>query len=666
MSYRSAPFFANAVLVFSVALLIAVSAWYVTADSSAPAPASLRLTQADWLVEDAPAPNPALGLNPPPPMLDSKALPDTWRHAVLPLALPVAGPRAVPANAAPANPALANPATATDTRTTWIRLSTAGLPVPAGPLVLYGIRINNDGPIAVYANGRLIHRAQQHGPLWNSLFTPLWITLDKPADDAPLHEILIRLEHSPGSRVALSSLWIGSSKALRGRYYTRQWLQRELPATLSAAFLAVGVFALFVWLKRRHETDYLLFFNLAATSFVGHLHYYVSLPIAGDWFGWLTANALFWLIMVVHFFLCRLHGRPHVRLTRAVVGTTVLISVLTLPALGILPIFPSTSILVPLVYAIAVSMGAIVGVTGIVSARGRSREALLISIGVSLGTLLGMSDWLLYNNVISPEGWFLGAYTNAVTFGMFGFLMYWRYINAIGEVERINASLAHRLQVREAELELSHRRLREAALRQTISDERQRLMQDMHDGLGSSLISAIRSVEQGGVSDLKVSQILKDCLDDLKLTIDSMEPVEADLLLLLATLRFRLEPRLEGTGISLLWEVQELPTLAWLDPSSALHILRIVQESIANILRHTRADEIRVATAREATGVRVTIEDNGQGFDVAKALTGVGGRGLHNQRRRAQAIEGTVGWESGPQGTRFTLWLPLEHKAQIV
>jgi hypothetical protein len=153
-----------------------------------------------------------------------------------------------------------------------------------------------------------------------------------------------------------------------------------------------------------------------------------------------------------------------------------------------------------------------------------------------------------------------------------------------------------------------------------LSDERQRMMQDMHDGLGSTLISAIRSVEHGGMSDERVTQTLKDCMDDLKLAIDSMEPVEADLLLLLATLRFRLEPRLEDTGVALLWEVQELPTLGWLDPSSALHILRIVQESVANILRHTRATEIRVGTAVQGDGVQVSIEDNGQGFDVAKAL----------------------------------------------
>lgn len=649
MRYRPTPLFANVVFVFSVALLVAVGVWYLVADGTPQPSASLHLTQADWQRADAP------GFSAPPPTLDSKGLPDTWQRVALPLALPIL-PMDVRPQADAAGPI----------RTTWVKLSIQGQPLPSGPLALYGIRVKTGGTIAVYANGRLVHLAQQQGQLWNSLFTPLWVVLDKSTGDAPLSEILIRVEHSPSSRVALSSLWLGPAEALRGRYYVRQWLQRELPATLNAAFLVVGLFALLVWFKRRHEMAYLLFFNLAAVSFVGHLHYYADLPIAQGWFAWLTANALFWLVTVLHLFLCQLHGRALIWLTRAVVGITGVISLLTLPVLGVLPVFPSTSPLVPLVYGVVVLMAATVCVVGGLNAWRRSREGRLLAMGLGVCTLLGVPDWLLHNDVISPEGWFLGAYTNAVTFCMFGLLMYRRYVNAIGEAEQLNASLAQRLHAREAELERSHQQLREAQVRQTISDERQRLMQDMHDGLGSSLISAIRSVERGGVSDLKVSQILKDCLDDLKLTIDSMEPVEADLLLLLATLRFRLEPRLEGSGIALLWEVQELPTLAWLDPSSALHILRIVQESIANILRHTRTNEIRVGTALEADGVRVSIEDNGQGFDVEKALGATVGRGLHNQQRRAQAVEGTVAWKSGPTGTQFTLWLPLERRTQAI
>lgn len=645
MKLRPASLFSSAIFVFSLALLVAVGAWYLQT-SNAGSATSLHLTHAEWQDTDTRV------TAAPPLSIDRSSLPPTWQAIVLPATLPVnPGPQTQTGDAGQ-----------TPLRTTWIRLTPDERNVAAGPLMLYGARIKTSGNVTLYANGRLVQRVQAQGELWNSLFTPLWVPLDQAVDGAPLQEILIRVEHAAETPVGLSSLWIGPAAALQGRYYLRQWLQRELPATLSAAFMAVGIFALFVWFRRRHETSYLLFFNLAAVSFVGHLHYYVSLPIVSDWFAWLTANALFWLLMVIHLFLRQLHRQALTWLTRAVVGVTLLISILSMPVPGILPVYPSTSLLVPLVYAIAVIMGVVVSVTGALCSRGRSRDGLLVAVGVAASTLLGMSDWLLHNNVIGPEGWFLGAYTNAVTFAMFGTLMYRHYVGAIAAVEQLNASLAQRLQQRETELELSHQRLRQAALRQSISDERQRLMQDMHDGLGSSLISAIRSVEHGGVSDSKISQILKDCLDDLKLTIDSMEPVEADLLLLLATLRFRLEPRLEDTNIKLVWEVQELPALDWLEPSSALHILRIVQESIANILRHTSADRIRVHTAAEADGVVVMIEDNGAGFDPDQALLRAAGRGLHNQQRRARSIDGSVAWHSTAAGTRFTLWLPLRRQ----
>jgi signal transduction histidine kinase len=59
----------------------------------------------------------------------------------------------------------------------------------------------------------------------------------------------------------------------------------------------------------------------------------------------------------------------------------------------------------------------------------------------------------------------------------------------------------------------------------------------------------------------------------------------------------------------------------------------------------------------------VVIEDNGAGFAVDEALQR-SGRGLRNQQQRAMAFGGTVSWESGSGGTRFTLWLPLQRKAE--
>jgi len=637
-SYRSSP--ARILLAVLLSLLMTAAVSYVSAANAHTPASALHLTQAQWQLANGP------GMTPPPSLMDNESLPANWQTVALPLALPIALLRQAKSGTG-GNAAIS---------ITWLRLSLVDLHDQAAPLAIYASRIKTDGSIAVYADGHLIHRAQQQGPLWNSTRTPLWIVLEKDGVGSSPKEILIRLEHSAKTQVAMSSIWIGSVDALRGRHNVRQWLQQELPAMLSAAFLAVGIFALFVWLRRRHDIAYLLFFSLAAASFLRGLHFYVSFPIANNWFAWLTVNSLFWLVITVHFYLRLLHGNPLTWLSRILTCLTALIAILTLPALAVLPNTPKVT---PLIYVVAAMMGAAVALIGGLNVWRRSQDGQLVAIGVGICTLFGVTDWLLQNNFISPEALYLGSYANAVACTIFGIVMYRRYLNAIVEVELLNASLAHRLQVREAELELSYQRLREIELQQQISDERQRLMQDMHDGLGSSLISAIRSVDRHDISNSKVSQILKDCLDDLKLTIDSLEPVAADLLLLLATLRFRLEPRLEGTGIVLLWEVQEIPTLTWLDPSNALHILRIVQESIANILRHSQASEVRLSTAVADGGVVVTVADNGRGFDVAKALDTVAGRGLHNQLRRAGALNGAVNWESSPAGTRFTLWLPL-------
>jgi signal transduction histidine kinase len=154
-----------------------------------------------------------------------------------------------------------------------------------------------------------------------------------------------------------------------------------------------------------------------------------------------------------------------------------------------------------------------------------------------------------------------------------------------------------------------------------------------------------------------ISAILRDCVDDLKLTIDSLEPVEADLLLLLAALRFRLEQRFEQTGLTLRWQVEDLPRLPWLEPASALQVLRILQEVFTNLIKHAEAGEIRVGTGVREDGVYVTVRDDGRGFEVEEALGRRIGRGLANIIQRADDLGGKASWSDG--GKCFELWLPL-------
>jgi signal transduction histidine kinase len=129
-----------------------------------------------------------------------------------------------------------------------------------------------------------------------------------------------------------------------------------------------------------------------------------------------------------------------------------------------------------------------------------------------------------------------------------------------------------------------------------------------------------------------------------------------DLLILLATLRFRLEGRLQAAGIALLWDVQSVPSLAWLNPALSLHILRSVQEILTNVLKHARARTIRLTATHDEEFVTIEVQDDGIGFDVAQAGPG---RGLSHLRQRAATLGARLEIDSRAGATRVRLRLPL-------
>ena len=543
------------------------------------------------------------------------------------------------------------------TQISWFKINVAEVVQAKPPYYLYIPRWKSNGQIAVYGDGRLLYQSHSNF-LWNGSNYPLLIALDDTADARSPKEILIRLQHLRGFGGALSSLSVGTHADLAWRYTLREWMQTKLPFMCSAAFLAIGIFSFFVWLNRRREPLYLLFFLMSLAAYIRTFHTYMGLErlqINDEWFSWLNVNSLFWLVAISHLFLFQLHRRAQPWLTKLVFLFLALSTFMTLPQ----PVMTTTLVSDSAVYVALLFIGNLVYIFAFRNAwLSRSKDGLLLA-GLSLICMqLGIHDWLLQNNFISIELVFLGTYANIGIFVLFAYIMFRRYLATISEVEKVNDSLEARLQEREAELLQSHQHLREIEHRQTLAQERQRLMQDMHDGLGSSLISALRVVEHGSLNTTEVALVLTGCIDDLKLAIDSMESIDSDLLLLLATLRFRLGPRLESTGITLRWQVQPVPPLDWLVPKSALHILRILQEAFTNVLKHTKATEIQLKTCVEGNWVLVTMTDNGQGFNVTQAL-GSAGKGLSNQMRRAESIGAGVAWISNAAGTCMTLRLPV-------
>jgi signal transduction histidine kinase len=120
----------------------------------------------------------------------------------------------------------------------------------------------------------------------------------------------------------------------------------------------------------------------------------------------------------------------------------------------------------------------------------------------------------------------------------------------------------------------------------------------------------------------------------------------------LATLRYRLQRRLEVAAIEIVWSVEELPAIDGLGPTKVLQIQRLLLEVFTNIIKHSKANRIEVGASLRKTPSEelvLRVADNGVGFNMhtfANRPNGDLGHGLRNMQARADAIGATLLIES--------------------
>ena len=90
-----------------------------------------------------------------------------------------------------------------------------------------------------------------------------------------------------------------------------------------------------------------------------------------------------------------------------------------------------------------------------------------------------------------------------------------------------------------------------------------------------------------------------------------------------------------------------------------IHIYRILQESLHNIYKHAQASHVNISITLKNNVICFTIVDNGSGFDVAKAKTGIG---LKNMRSRIKEINGVLDIASQKDaGTTVRIEVPIKY-----
>lgn len=229
---------------------------------------------------------------------------------------------------------------------------------------------------------------------------------------------------------------------------------------------------------------------------------------------------------------------------------------------------------------------------------------------------------------------------------------------------------------RTAELVGANERLRRLA-QQVISaqeEERQRLSRELHDEagqaltalkIGQELIQADLPAESGSLYQRLAEAIaLTDTtMEQMRLLAQDLRPPALDAV--------GLGPALEGfcrdfarrTQLSIDYLGAELPVLP---EAINISLYRFLQEALTNVAKHARADQVRVALSYDAATVRLSVEDDGQGFDKQAVLSASGqptgvGLGLLGTQERLDLLGGWLEVESHlGQGTRLTAHIPCE------
>ncbi len=543
---------------------------------------------------------------------------------------------------------LAEPGASREPAAHWVRFAFELHAIPAGD---YGVYLPYSEPrAAVFLNGAYLGASEEFGvsqsDTWNY---PLYI----PTPAALLHrganDLLVEVVPGGHGVAELGPVSIGRRTVLYPHYERRLWLQVIGVEAVSFLVGVIGGLVAVLWVRRRSEVVFGLFALSCALWIIRNAQFFVIHTYSRFYFSVVTDAALFWLAAVLYTFCFRVLGRRYPKIEAALLAYAAIATVamtlagpshrFTVTALGFAALVPASPI-----FQVYLAWETL---------RSPSVLRWLLFLTALASSAAGAYDFLLMVEWIPWPGAFLMPYSALLYALTVGWALIDRFVKSHNEYEQLNAALEARVRERESALAIHYTRAAQLEREQAIVAERERILRDMHDGLGSHLISARRLIEKGDQSREQIAALLGDAMDELRIAIDSMKPSAGDLLLMLGNLRYRLEPRLNAAGINLHWDVSDRLAIEPLGPAEVTETTRIVQEVCTNAIKHSHASEMSLSVRCPSLDtVHLTIADNGRGYDLATVRPG---EGLKNMHKRARTIGAHLEITSRPGETRITL-----------
>lgn len=508
---------------------------------------------------------------------------------------------------------------------------------------------------AIHLNGSAIARDPSLvEPLSRGWTQPRYFLIAPPLLRQGDNELMVRVSGLSAYQPGFGTVSVGDAQAVQTQYRQERFRRYDVKL-INLAMTAVlgGVFAL-IWLLRRGDTIYGWF---ALTELAGSL-YSINFIAFDPWpfsstDGWSAFNAAMYLLAGGSYvmFLLRYGERRYPRLERAigVVCALGLASALLLPHwMG-----PNRT---PWIVVGGLFFYLSIGWFLLRAWRVRRIDYTVMAACLIVPMLVSLYDFALYFGWVRGDTYLLGL-TSVLTLIGVGFLVAYRFVAAMRRMEGFNQELEREVQAATTRLSDTLSRQHTLELAHGRAGERLQLVRDLHDGFGGTLVGAIAELERAPQDTPKdeVVGVLKQMRDDLRLVIDSTAREHADLAAQIAPLRHRMSRLLETAGIDAHWRLSDIDGIE-LGTARSLDLLRLLQEALTNVFKHSRAAQVDIAIARDDDRLRLHIRDDGRGMTEPPLDTGAG---LASMRLRARRLGGELRIDSSVAGTGLSLELPL-------
>ena len=483
-----------------------------------------------------------------------------------------------------------------------------------------------------------------------------WLAAD-PKDN----RLEIEVQGQPLRKSGLSLVQVGDHDKLKQRHAQLMWWQVYATWMVAACSLMLGLMALLLWLNT-HER---LFGLLAAATFAWTIRLVLTPletpPMSFELWYYLQKLSFTVYCGCLYLFMWDLFDYRQGVIRSFVNGLLV-----------VGPVWLAVTVYFNLytMYQIWMAIITLTSVVALVKLFHRARwgldvnQRLMVVFGAAT-MATGVRDFAVVNMGFPGDAdirWMTVG--SLMLMYALGWVLVRRVSSAMEQVRLLNAELSQKVGEREDELQRLFERLRLVESQRVLEAERRRLTRDMHDGLGSQLVQALNVVRGSGqqVDSGAVAAMLNHALEDLRMTLDSLEPMDGDLPTILGTLRQRIAPALQAARVELDWQVEEVPPIPGLEARGVLHVFRCLQEVFANILKHARAGRVTVITRDLGQQVELCVRDDGVGLGAIRSANapGSGGRGMGNIRLRAAELGVAVSFEDARPGTCVRFTFPLQ------